>query len=87
MKRIAFEANAFQDFTEWSKLDKKIYKRIVELIKDICRQPFTGIGKPEPLKHELKGYWSRRINDTHRLVYKVSEEDVIIISCKYHYEK
>jgi toxin YoeB len=86
MKKIAFEGNAFQDFTEWATTDKKIYKRIVELIKDILRQPFTGIGKPEPLKHELKGYWSRRINDAHRLVYKVSDNDVTIISCKYHYE-
>lgn len=86
MKKIAFEGNAFQDFTEWATTDKKIYKRIVDLIKDILHQPFTGIGKPEPLKHELKGYWSRRINDEHRLVYKVSDDDVTIISCKYHYE-
>ena len=85
MKRIAFERSAFQDFTEWASKDKKIYNRIVELIKDILRQPFSGIGKPEPLKHELKEYWSRRIDDTHRLVYKVSKDDVIIISCKYHY--
>jgi len=57
----------------------------VALIKDILRQPFTGIGKPEPLKQELQGYWSRRINDEHRLVYKVSDDAIIIISCKYHY--
>ena len=86
MKKVVFEGNAFQDFTEWATADKKIYKRIVDLIKDILRQPFTGIGKPEPLKHELKGYWSRRINDEHRLVYKVSDEAVTIISCKYHYK-
>jgi len=85
MKKVVFEGNAFQDFTEWATADRKIYKRIVDLIKDILRQPFTGIGKPEPLKHELKGYWSRRINDEHRLVYKVSDEAVTIISCKYHY--
>jgi toxin YoeB len=85
MKKVAFEGNAFQDFTEWATADKNIYKRIVDLIKDILRQPFTGIGKPEPLKHELKGYWSRRINDEHRLVYKVNDEAVTIISCKYHY--
>ncbi len=86
MKKIVFEGSAFQDFTEWATIDKKIYKRIVDLTKDVPRQPFTGIGKPEPLKHELKGYWSRRINDEHRLVHKVSDEAVTIISCKYHYK-
>lgn len=85
MKKIVFEGNAFQDFTEWATLDKKLYKRIIDLIKDIAREPFSGLGKPEPLKHELKGYWSRRINDEHRLVYKVSNEDITIVSCKYHY--
>ena len=85
MRIIAFERSAFEDFIEWSILDKKIYKRIVSLILDILRQPFIGIGKPEPLKHELKGYWSRRINEEHRLVYKVEEEIITIVSCKYHY--
>jgi len=86
MKQITFEGNAFQDFTEWATNDKKIYKRIVDLIKDILRQPFSGLGKPEPLKHELQGYWSRRITDEHRLVYKVSNEAITIIACKYHYK-
>ena len=85
MRKIVFEGDAFQDFSEWATIDKKLYKRIVDLIKDIARQPFSGLGKPEPLKHELKGYWSRRINDEHRLVYKVSDDAVIIASCKYHY--
>jgi toxin YoeB len=85
MKKIIFEGNAFQDFTEWATVDKKLYKRIIDLIKDINRQPFSGLGKPEPLKHELKGYWSRRINDVHRLVYKVSDDAITIASCKYHY--
>ncbi len=85
MKKIVFEGAAFQDFTEWAISDKKLHKRIVDLIKDISRQPFSGLGKPEPLKHELKGYWSRRINDEHRLVYKVSDDAVITASCKYHY--
>ena len=84
-RKIVFEASAFEDFNEWAKLDKKIYRKIVELIKDIDRSPFLGLGKPEPLKHELSGYWSRRINDRHRLVYKVTDTEVIIISCKYHY--
>jgi toxin YoeB len=86
MKRIIFESNAFDDFTEWSTRDKKLYARIVQLIRDIQRSPFTGLGKPEPLRHELQGYWSRRIDDEHRLVYKVTDEAVIVIACKYHYD-
>nr|WP_197083671.1 Txe/YoeB family addiction module toxin [Crocosphaera watsonii] len=62
-----------------------MYKKIVELINDILRQPFSGRGKPEPLKHNLKGYWSRRINDEHRLIYQVTDTEIIIISCKFHY--
>ena len=85
MRKIIFEWSIFQDFIEWATIDKKLYQRIVDLIMDILRQPFSGIGKPEPLKHDLKGYWSRRINDEHRLVYKVNDEAVIIVSCKYHY--
>lgn len=85
MRKIIFEGNAFQDFVEWEKTNKKLYQRIVDLIIDILRHPFMGIGKPEPLKYDLKGYWSRRINDEHRLIYKVKKEAVIIISCKYHY--
>jgi toxin YoeB len=85
MKKIVFEFKAFEDFNEWANSDKKIYKRIVQLIKDINRSPFSGIGKPEPLKYELSGYWSRRINEEHRLVYKIRDDEIIIISCKYHY--
>ena len=85
MRKIIFEGSAFQDFIKWATIDKKLYQRIAALIMDILRQPFSGIGKPEPLKHDLKGYWSRRINDEHRLVYKVNDEAVIIVSCKYHY--
>ncbi|MBD2132762.1 Txe/YoeB family addiction module toxin [Sphaerospermopsis sp. FACHB-1094] len=70
----------------WGKEDKKVFKKILELIKDIQREPFSGIGKPEPLKYELQGYWSRRITDEHRLVYKVEEDVLIILSCKYHYD-
>jgi toxin YoeB len=86
MRRVVFEFSAFEDFNAWAKLDKKLQKNIVELIHDINRSPYTGIGKPEALKHELSGYWSRRINDEHRLVYKVTETEIIVISCKYHYE-
>jgi toxin YoeB len=71
---------------EWGKEDKKVFKKILELIKDIQREPFSGIGKPEPLKYEFQGYWSRRITNEHRLVYKIEEDLLIILSCKYHYD-
>lgn len=84
-RRIVFESSAFAEFNEWAKNDKKIYQKIVRIIKDIDSSPFEGLGKPEPLKYELTGYWSRRINDEHRLVYQVNDSEVIIIACKYHY--
>jgi len=87
MRNIVFEPQAFQDFNNWAREDKKIYGKIVNLISDILRSPFDGVGKPEPLKYELKGYWSRRITDEHRLVYKVTEDAVIIVGCRFHYEK
>ena len=86
MKQITFEQSAFQELAEWADSNTKIHQRIVDMIKDMLRTPFSGLGKPEPLKHELKGYWSRRITKEHRLVYKVTDTAVIIISCKYHYE-
>ncbi len=70
----------------WQQADRKILKRINDLIKAISRDPFEGIGKPEPLRHGLSGYWSRRINDEHRLVYKVEGEDLLIAMCRYHYQ-
>lgn len=83
---ISFTQIAFEDYQNWSKNDKLIFKKVNILIKEILRTPFTGTGKPEPLKHELSGYWSRRINDEHRLVYKVEEDEVLVISCMYHYK-
>ncbi len=85
MKKISFEYKAFEDLNEWLEKDKKIYQKIIQFIKDIKRSPFSGIGKPEPLRHALSGYWSRRINNEHRLVYKVTDDAIIIISCKNHY--
>lgn len=82
---IVFSQESFADYQTWAQDDKKIFKKINELIKDIIRSPFSGIGKPEPLKHELSGYWSQRIHEEHRLVYKVCEAQVLIASCKYHY--
>jgi toxin YoeB len=84
---ISFESSAFDDFNDWVNVNKQYHKRIINLIKDITRNPYQGLGKPEPLKHELQGYWSRRINDEHRLVYKIEENRLIILSCKYHYKK
>ncbi|MBU0657095.1 MAG: Txe/YoeB family addiction module toxin [Gammaproteobacteria bacterium] len=83
--RIIFSSKAWEDYVHWQQTDKKILKRINELIKAISREPFDGIGKPEPLRHGLSGYWSRRINDEHRLVYKVEGEDLLIAMCRYHY--
>ncbi|MBE9098901.1 Txe/YoeB family addiction module toxin [Vacuolonema iberomarrocanum] len=86
MRNITFTPKAFADFTGWAVKDKKIYRKIVILVEDILRQPFQGLGKPEPLKHQLKGYWSRRITDEHRLVYKVTDAEILILSCRFHYE-
>jgi toxin YoeB len=83
--RIIFSSKAWEDYVHWQQADKKILKRINDLIKAISRDPFDGIGKPEPLRHGLSGYWSRRINDEHRLVYKVEGEDLLIAMCRYHY--
>jgi toxin YoeB len=82
------DSNAFEDFTNWALEDKKTFKKILSLIKDIKRNPKDGIGKPEPLKHELSGYWSRRIDKEHRLVYRIAEtnDEIIIISCRKHYK-
>jgi len=85
MKRVVFEVEAFEDFNNWAIFDIKTFKKISGLIKDIKRDPFTGIGKPELLKHELSGYWSRRITDEHRLVYKISDNDIVVYSCRGHY--
>ncbi|MBC6431308.1 Txe/YoeB family addiction module toxin [Nostoc sp. HG1] len=87
MKKVVFELEAFEELGQWATEDKKIFKKILQLIRDIQRDPFAGIGKPEPLKYELQGYWSRRITDEHRLVYKIEEDLLIILTCKYHYEQ
>ncbi|TAL68105.1 MAG: Txe/YoeB family addiction module toxin [Bacteroidetes bacterium] len=85
MKKIKFWQEALEDYKEWANTDTKIYRKIAKLIEDIQNQPFEGLGKPEPLKHDYQGFWSRRITQEHRLVYKVTDEEIIIVSCKYHY--
>ena len=83
---VTFSENAWSDYVYWQKIDKKIVKKINELIKEIKRNPFDGIGKPEPLKYDLAGYWSRRIDHEHRLVYQVIENELFIYACRFHYD-
>ena len=82
---LVFLDQAWEDYLHWQKTDKRVLKKINELIKDISRHPFEGIGNPEALKHELSGYWSRRITLEHRLVYRIHENQLRILQCRYHY--
>jgi toxin YoeB len=86
MRTVSFHGDAWEDFTEMAAKEPKLFERLVRLINETARNPFTGIGKPEPLRHQLKGWWSRRINDEHRLVYRVTEEAIVITACRMHYE-
>ena len=81
-----FVDESWEDYLYWQKIDKKMLKRINLLIKDISRQPYEGIGKPEPLKHNYRGFWSRRIDREHRLIYQVREDEIRIIKCRFHYD-
>lgn len=83
--KLIFSENAWEDYLYWQRTDKKVAKRINQLIADIQRSPFEGIGKPEPLKHALSGYWSRRIDGEHRLVYKIDNGSVFIAQLRYRY--
>ena len=85
--KITFSLNAWQDYLSWQQQDKKMLKKINQLIKDIQRTPFEGVGKPEPLKYDLSGFWSRRIDREHRLVYLVQDNEILIYSCRYHYDR
>lgn len=82
---IKFSSNGWEDYLYWQSADKTILKRINRLIEEIKRDPFAGIGKPEPLKHHLSGFWSRRIDDRHRLVYTIENETLLIAQCRDHY--
>ncbi|MCX6257873.1 MAG: Txe/YoeB family addiction module toxin [Bacteroidia bacterium] len=84
--RIIFSENSWEDYISWQSEDKKILKKINMLIKDIQRTPYNGIGKPEALKDDLTGLWSRRIDREHRLVYQVIENKILIFSCRYHFD-
>jgi len=83
--KLVFSEQAWEDYLYWQKNDRKLLARINNLIQDIRREPYSGIGKPEPLKHALTGYWSRRINDEHRIVYKVQDDSVLLAQLRYHY--
>lgn len=84
MKKI-FLSPAWEDYLYWQQTDKSILRKINSLIKEIERTPFEGTGKPEPLKHNLAGWWSRRLNLEHRLVYRIENESIIVLQCRYHY--
>lgn len=83
---LVFTKNAWEDYTSWLADDRKMLKKINELIKDIQKNPYQGKGKPEPLKYDLAGLWSRRINREHRLIYKIVDKEILIYGCRYHYE-
>jgi toxin YoeB len=85
--RLVFTAQGWEDYTHWQRVDRSILKRINRLIDDAVRDPASGIGKPEPLRYGIVGAWSRRITDEHRLVYRVLNDDLVIIQARYHYEK
>ncbi|MDO4998617.1 MAG: Txe/YoeB family addiction module toxin [Neisseria sp.] len=85
--KLIFSDDAWQDYLFWQQNDKAMLKRVNALIKDIQRNPFDGIGKPEPLKFHLAGFWSRRISDEHRLIYAFENDAILIAQCRYHYER
>jgi len=82
---VCWAEKGWEDYLYWQRTDKKVLKRINMLIKDIKRCPFEGLGDPEPLRHHWSGYWSRRIDREHRLVYQATEQSIIIVQCRYHY--
>lgn len=86
MRSISLTSEAIAQLEEWRQSDSKMLAKIVSLLAEIAKSPFEGTGKPEPLKYALKGKWSRRINQEHRLVYEVKDEVIIVLSCRYHYQ-
>lgn len=87
MKQLVVHAAALEDLDHWQRTDTKLLSKTMRLVVECCRTPFTGTGKPEPLKGDYSGYWSRRINQEHRLIYAVTDTEVIVISARYHYER
>jgi toxin YoeB len=85
VREVHFSGKAYTDFHEWFVKDRKVFKKLIDIIEEITKTPFEGTGKPEPLKHNLKGFWSRRITDSDRLVYEVTKTGIYIVSCEGHY--
>ena len=85
--KYSFVDDSWEDYLYWQETDKKMLKKINSLIIDISRTPYTGLGKPEPLKYQYQGLWSRRINDEHRLIYKIEKDEIQILKCRNHYDK
>ena len=83
--KLIFSEHAWEDYLYWQRTDKKVLRRINALLKEVQRSPFTGVGKPEPLRHNLSGYWSRRVTDEHRLIYKREGDGLLIVQLRYHY--
>lgn len=83
--KIIFSSRAWEDYLHWQSADQKVLRRINDLIKEVTRTPFQGTGKPEPLKHVLAGYWSRRLTEEHRMIYKVEGSSLLIAQLRYHY--
>jgi toxin YoeB len=83
--KLVFAERAWEDYLYWQATDRRLVARIHQLLREIQREPFSGIGKPEPLRHAFQGYWSRRINDEHRIVYKVQGDSLLIAQLRYHY--
>ncbi len=86
MSKISFTEDGWEDYVYWQNQDKKTLRRINQLLQDVGRNGYDGIGKPEPLRGNLNGFWSRRIDGTNRLVYRISEENIEVVSCRYHYD-
>ncbi len=84
--KFVFVEESWEDYLYWQKTDKKMLLKINALLKDISRTPFSGIGKPEALKHKYRGFWSRRIDQEHRLIYKIHEDEIQIVKCRFHYD-
>ncbi|MEQ9098952.1 MAG: Txe/YoeB family addiction module toxin [Imperialibacter sp.] len=84
--KLCFVDESWEDYLYWQKTDKKMLSRINMLIKEISRTPYEGLGKPEPLKHKYRGFWSRRINEEHRLIYRVVEGEIWVVKCRFHYD-
>lgn len=85
MRQLVFHTRGWEDFSHWTLNDRATTKRVLRLINEVLRNPFSGIGKPEPLKHSMPGAWSRRITDEHRLVYLVTDKEIVILQARYHY--